>query len=84
MEKNTNITMTARILKADCCELLVCDQCTNQEVIVHTDKGCCFSRGECVCIHYNGAMTASIPPQISAHCIHRRPCHCCCQTKDRD
>ena len=25
----------------------------------------------CLCIHYNGAMTNSIPPQISATCIHR-------------
>ena len=41
-------------------------------VQVNTANACCYQVGDCLCIHYNGAMTNSIPPQISATCIHRR------------
>ena len=37
----------------------VCDCCTHQEVLVHTDRACCFSCGDCVCIRYSGAVTMS-------------------------
>lgn len=63
------MTMTAKVLQVQNCALLVCDQCTNQEVLVHTDEACCFCPGDCVCIEYTGAMTMSIPPQIYACCI---------------
>lgn len=66
---NERSVMRARILRVSCCELLVCDLCTSQEVLVHTDKACCFCVGQCVCIEYSGAMTMSIPPQIHADCI---------------
>ena len=66
---NETVTMKARVLRVCCCELLVCDLCTSQEVLVHTDKACCFCVGQCVCIEYRGAMTMSIPPQISADCV---------------
>jgi len=65
--------MIARILRAERCQLLVCDCATNQEVVVHANNACCFSCGECVCIRYSGAMTMSLPPQISATCVAR---HC--------
>lgn len=63
------VTMRARVLRVDCCQLLVCDLCGCQEVLVHTDNACCFRPGQCVCITYSGAMTMSIPPQISADCV---------------
>lgn len=62
-------TMVASVISVECCSLLVCDHCTRQQVLVHTDEACCFSCGDCVCIHYNGAMTMSVPPQITATCI---------------
>lgn len=64
-------TMTARVLAVRCTSLLVCDCSTCQQVQVNTTDACCYRVGECLCIHYNGAMTNSIPPQISASCIHR-------------
>ena len=62
----------ARVLEVQCCSLLVCDCDTCQQVQVNTDDACCYRVGDCLCIHYNGAMTNSLPPQISATCIHRR------------
>ena len=59
-------------------DLLVCDLCGCQEVLVHTNDACCFRPGECVCIEYSGAMTMSLPPQISAERIRRVPCGGCC------
>ena len=63
---------TARVLEVRCDSLLVCDCSTCQQVQVNTANACCYQVGDCLCIHYNGAMTNSIPPQISATCIHRR------------
>ena len=73
------VTMNARVLRTGRCELLVCDMCGCQEVLVHTDNACCFQPGQCVCITYNGVMTRSIPPQITADCV--KPLNnggCCC------
>ena len=67
-------TMCATVLNAENCELLVCDQSNCQEVVVHSPIACCFAKGDRVCIHYDGAMTASIPPQISASCICKMNC----------
>ena len=78
LEQNSSVTMIARVLCVECCRLLVCDCCTHQEVLVHTDRACCFSCGDCVCIRYSGAMTMSIPPQITATCI---DLHCPCGQK---
>ena len=64
-------TMTARVLEVRCASLLVCDCATGQQVQVNTADACCYRVGECLCIHYDGAMTTSLPPQISASCIHR-------------
>ena len=63
--------MTARVLEVRCASLLVCDCATGQQVQVNTADACCYRAGECLCIHYDGAMTTSLPPQISASCIHR-------------
>ena len=68
-EYRKSATMNARILRVNNCQLLVCDLGTSQEVLVHTDKACCFRAGQCVCIEYSGAMTMSIPPQITASCV---------------
>ena len=76
MERREPVTMKARILRVCPCELLVCDLCNAQEVLVHTDNACCFRVGQCVCITYSGAMTMSIPPQISAECVKLIPCCC--------
>ena len=70
MESNcTAVVMNARVLEVNCCSLLVCDLCTGHQVLVNADNACCFCPGDCVCIKYSGAMTTSIPPQISAHCV---------------
>lgn len=71
---NETVTMRARILRVCKCELLVCDLCTSQEVLVHTPDACCWRVGETVCITYNGVMTRSIPPQINADSICRITC----------
>ncbi len=68
------VTMNATILQVCDCELLVCDTCNTQEVLVRTSQANCFSVGERVCIEYNGVMTRSIPPQITATCIYPMGC----------
>lgn len=68
------VTMEACILRVCCCDLLVCDLNTSQQVLVHTSDACRFRVGEKVCIEHSGAMTMSIPPQVSAIRIQRRPC----------
>lgn len=71
------MTMNATVLNVKKCSLLVCDHCTSQKVIVHTPKACCFCDGDKICIEYNGIMTRSIPPQITADNITRIPsCEC--------
>ena len=72
MESTTRcpVTLSACVLRVcSCCRLLVCDESTAQEVLVHTPQACCFRPGDRVCIEYSGAMTMSIPPQISADSI---------------
>ncbi len=77
MEPIVNTTMCATVLCAEHCHLCVCDHCTNQEVLVHAHNACCFCPGDHVCIEYSGAMTMSIPPQITATCITKiPPCGC--------
>lgn len=72
--KEGNTTMHATVLRVCPCQLLVCDHCTSQEVLVHTPNACCFCVGDHVCIEYNGAMSLSLPPQISAICITKIRC----------
>lgn len=69
--------MNATVLRVQDCDLLVCDHCASQEVVVHTPDANCFCVGDRVCIEYNGAMTLSLPPQITAICIRKLPCCGC-------
>ena len=64
-------TMRAVVCQVQEGSLLVCSQDTGQQVRVHTSCAHCYAAGDHICIHYNGVMTASIPPQISAQCIHK-------------
>ena len=70
VEPDKSVTMYATVCRSCASQLLVCDHCTNQAVVVHAGNALCFCPGCQVCIHYNGVMTHSIPPQISATCIH--------------
>lgn len=71
---NESVIINARVLRVCRDHLLVCDLDGCQEVLVHTPKACCFRVGETVCIEHSGAMTMSIPPQVSAICIDRVNC----------
>ncbi len=56
----------AEVLETGRNQILVRDCNTSQEVAVNLQNGCNFSVGDTVQIIYNGMMTMSIPPQISA------------------
>lgn len=62
-------TLCATVLQVDQQNIMVCNYSNNQEVLVHAKDAYRFSKGNCVCIHFNGIMTMSIPPQITANCI---------------
>ena len=66
--------MCASVLQVQEASLLVFDQAGCRQVLVHTANANCFCPGDCVCIVFNGVMTASIPPQISASSICRSAC----------
>ena len=67
------MTMRAIIIEIQEGSLLVFDTCMPQQVVVHTSNASNFCLGDHVLIHYSGAMTMSIPPQISAMRITRIP-----------
>lgn len=58
--------MIATVVSSDSRGLLVIDAATGQEVFVNYCCPLAFRPGERVHITYTGAMTFSIPPQISA------------------
>ena len=60
------MTMQATVRRVECNSLLVFDHEMSQTVVVHTTDACHFRVGDFVCIRYSGAMTMSIPPQITA------------------
>ncbi|HIS68935.1 MAG TPA: hypothetical protein IAA58_06165 [Candidatus Gallacutalibacter stercoravium] len=64
-------TMRARVLRVRNNSMLVYDQNGRQTVVVNTTEALRYRPGERVCILYSGAMTRSIPPQITALCISR-------------
>lgn len=68
---NGCVIMKARVLQVCPCYLFVCDVCSGQTVRVNTEEAGCYRVGECLCIYYSGAMTMSIPPQITAERICR-------------
>ncbi len=71
------MTMCAVILEISDRRLLVRDSQTDQEIAVNTRCNCNFRVGDRIIIVYNGAMTRSIPPQISAIRIRKAPFNIC-------
>ena len=63
------MVMIATVLSAQHGSLLVFDFANRQQVRVNTNDAFRFRPGDLVRIRYNGAMTMSIPPQISATSI---------------
>lgn len=63
------MTMQALVIGVERNRLLVLDFAARRRVIVNTPAARRFRPGNIVRIRYNGVMTASIPPQISARSI---------------
>lgn len=67
-------TFLARVLEASDDNLLVCNVRNGMEILAHVRGAGCFCVGDYVCIRFNGAMTMSIPPQITACRIRKIQC----------
>lgn len=65
------MVMIATVISMRRDSLLVFDFANRQQVQVNTNDAFRFRPGDLVRIRYNGAMTMSIPPQISAISIVR-------------
>lgn len=65
------MVMCATVLEVNNGSLLVRDSRTEQEVVVNTPCTCRIRVNDRVRIVYNGAMTNSLPPQISSRRIFR-------------
>lgn len=65
------VVMIATVLSVQRGNLLVFDFSNRQQVRVNTNDAFRFRAGDLVRIRYNGAMTMSIPPQITANSIVR-------------
>ena len=65
--------MLAAVINTGRDHMMVFDLATRQRVRVITRNTCCFRRGTLVRIRYDGVMTQSIPPQITAQGIVRVP-----------
>ena len=64
------VTMIATVVRAWGSQVLVTDNANGQEVLVNTNHSTSnLMTGEQVRIVYDGIMTASFPPQISAQSI---------------
>lgn len=63
------MNMNATVLRVQSRNLLVIDLSNNQEVLVRYSNPNRFSVGDRVRIRYDGKMTRSIPPQITASSI---------------
>ena len=64
------VTMIATVVQAWGTQVLVTDNANRQQVLVNTNYSTGnLAAGDQVRIVYNGVMTASIPPQISAQSI---------------
>lgn len=69
-EVTSMVTMIATVVQAWGTQVLVTDNANRQEVLVNTNNSTGnLMAGEQVRIVFNGVMTASIPPQISAQSI---------------
>ena len=72
MESMETTVFQAEVLEVRNCQLLVCDCRTRQTVLVHTQRACCFSRGDCVEIEYSGGHDHEPPaPGQRPLCISR-------------
>lgn len=69
--------MLATVVSVRDDHLLVIDLSNRQQVRVNTREALRFRPGDIVRIRYSGAMTMSIPPQISAIRIVRIAPPCC-------
>lgn len=65
------MTIDAVVLEVYNDRLMVRDLSNNQEILVHFRNARRFSPGESIRILFNGQMTFSIPPQITAISIQR-------------
>ena len=64
------VTMIATVIRAWGSQVLVNDNANGQEVLVNTTYSTSnLAAGDQVRIVYDGVMTASLPPQISAQSI---------------
>ncbi|MDE6425359.1 MAG: hypothetical protein K2K89_04370 [Ruminococcus sp.] len=63
--------MCADVIEVNNDNLLVRDTRTGQDVIVYTPCTCRLNIGDRIRIVYSGAMTNSLPPQISSRKIFR-------------
>ena len=68
--------MCADVIEVNDDNLLVRDIRTQQEVIVNTPCSCRLDAGDRIRIVYNGAMTNSLPPQISSRKIFKISSQC--------
>lgn len=66
MNNLTETILCATVLESRKDSLLVSDNATNQQIVVHAQDAPCYAVGCRVCIHFNGVMTLSLPPQIAA------------------
>ena len=66
MEAVDTVCLIGRVLERCPQGLLLCDCCTGQRVMARTDQACRFCPGDLVRVAYSGAMTRSLPPQITA------------------
>ena len=67
----TQMMMIATVREVRNDSLLVRNRANGQDVVVHTDCTGCFCVGDIVSILFNGIMTNSLPPQITATNIRR-------------
>lgn len=64
------VTLIATVIRAWGSQVLVTDNSNGQEILVNTRYSTAdLTAGDQVRIVYDGAMTASLPPQISARSI---------------
>jgi hypothetical protein len=69
-EVTSMVTMLATVVQAWGSQVLVTDNANGQEVLVNTRNSTSnLAAGDQVRIVYDGVMTASLPPQISAQSI---------------
>lgn len=68
--------MCADVIEVNDDRLLVNDIRTQQEVVVNTPCTCRINVGDRIRIVYSGAMTNSLPPQISSRKIFKVSSQC--------